>query len=77
MGGGEGALRGGADEEGAAAGRRGRPTAATGTGRTWVSAGQSRWAGPWERGNANTHAISERSRRVEFTENPGRTQVSK
>lgn len=54
MGGGEGALRGGADEEGAAAGRRGRPTAATGTGRTWVSAGQSRWAGPWERGNANT-----------------------
>lgn len=46
-GGGEGVLRGGAgEEEAAAAGRRGPPTAEIEMGRTWVSAGQSRWAGP-------------------------------
>lgn len=77
-GGGEGALRGGADEEGAAAGRPGRPTAAIGTGRTWVSAGQSRWAGPWERGRANAHSVKgERSSGVEFTDSSGQTQASK
>lgn len=57
MGGGEGALGGGADEEEAAAGRPGRPTAATGTGRTWVSAGQSRWAGPLGGEETQTHAV--------------------
>lgn len=46
VGGGKGVLRGGAGEEEAAAGKRGPPTAAIGMGRTWVSAGQSRWAGP-------------------------------
>lgn len=51
VGGGAGVLRGGADVEEAAAERRGRPTAVIGKGRTWVSAGQSRWGGPWEKGN--------------------------
>lgn len=46
VGGGEGALWDGAGEEAAAAGRQGPPTAAIETGRTWVSAGPSSWAGP-------------------------------
>lgn len=49
VGGGEGVLGGGGDEEGAEVGRRGHRTAVTETGRTWASAGQNKSGGPREK----------------------------
>lgn len=48
VGGGEGVLGRGGDEE-AEAGRRGHRTAVTETGRTWASAGQNKLGGPQEK----------------------------
>lgn len=50
-------LGGGAGEEGAAAERQGPPTAAIETGRTWVSAGQSRWAEPKAAGRKQSNRV--------------------
>lgn len=57
VGGEEGVLRGVEGEEGAAAGRRGPLTAAIEMGRTWVSAGQSRWAKPGAAQRKQTNTV--------------------